>query len=157
MICDWLFDVSVKRPHVWALTNESCHGFQIFSPQSEGLASQDYFTSCEYDITTDKCNLTSHNCNFMFHNCNTIPQHNFIYQNVTCNVTSFISFFVLLFCIWCIHTWVSIGRVVSTSLKSFNVWTDGVNARVFDAQIRQRGHLLTIHTLLPSNHEVKWV
>ncbi len=35
--CDWLFDMSVKRPHGRALANESCHGFQTFSCQSEGL------------------------------------------------------------------------------------------------------------------------
>ncbi len=39
--CDWLFDMSVKRPHGWALANESCHLFQTFSRQSEGLAMQD--------------------------------------------------------------------------------------------------------------------
>ncbi len=32
--CDWLFDMSVKRPHGWALANESCHGFQTFSRKS---------------------------------------------------------------------------------------------------------------------------
>ncbi len=36
--CDWLFDMSVKRSHGWALANEICHLFQIFSRQSEGLA-----------------------------------------------------------------------------------------------------------------------
>ncbi len=40
--CDWLFDMSVKRPHGWALANEICHGFQTFSRQSEGLAMRDY-------------------------------------------------------------------------------------------------------------------
>ncbi len=36
--CDWLFDMLVKWPHGWALANESCHGFQTFSRQSECLA-----------------------------------------------------------------------------------------------------------------------
>ncbi len=40
--CDWLFDMSVKWPHGWALANESCHVFQTFSHQSEGLAKRDY-------------------------------------------------------------------------------------------------------------------
>ncbi len=39
--CDWLFDMSVKRPHGRALANESCHLFQTFSRQSEGLATRD--------------------------------------------------------------------------------------------------------------------
>ncbi len=39
--CDWLFDMSVKRPHGRALANESYHTFQTFSRQSEGLATQD--------------------------------------------------------------------------------------------------------------------
>ncbi len=39
--CDWLFDMSVKRHHGRALANESCHGFQTFSRQSEGLATRD--------------------------------------------------------------------------------------------------------------------
>ncbi len=39
--CDWLFDMSVKRPHGWALANESGHLFQTFSHQSEGLATRD--------------------------------------------------------------------------------------------------------------------
>ncbi len=43
--CDWLFDMSVKRPHGWALANESCHLFQTFSHQSEGLATRDYALS----------------------------------------------------------------------------------------------------------------
>ncbi len=34
--CDWLFDMSVKRPHGWALTNECSYIFQTFSRQSEG-------------------------------------------------------------------------------------------------------------------------
>ncbi len=38
---DWLFDMSVKRPHGQALTNESWHLFQTFSRQSEGLAMRD--------------------------------------------------------------------------------------------------------------------
>ncbi len=38
---DWLFDMSVKWPHGWALANESCHGFQIFSHQTEDLAMRD--------------------------------------------------------------------------------------------------------------------
>ncbi len=40
MNCDWLFDMSVKRPHRQPLANESCHGFQTFSHQSEGLATR---------------------------------------------------------------------------------------------------------------------
>ncbi len=40
--CDWLFDMTVKRPHGRALANESCHLFQTFSRQSEGLATRDY-------------------------------------------------------------------------------------------------------------------
>ncbi len=40
--CDWLFDMSVKRPHGRALTNECSHIFQTFSRQSEGLATRDY-------------------------------------------------------------------------------------------------------------------
>ncbi len=40
--CDWLFDMSVKRPHGRALANKSCHRFQTFSHQSEGLATRDY-------------------------------------------------------------------------------------------------------------------
>ncbi len=39
--CDWLCDMSVKWPHGWALANESCHLFQTFSRQSEGLATRD--------------------------------------------------------------------------------------------------------------------
>ncbi len=35
-ICDWLFDMSGKRPHGRALANETCHLFQ-----SEGLATRD--------------------------------------------------------------------------------------------------------------------
>ncbi len=40
--CDWLFDMSVKRPNGQALTDEGCHLFQTFSHQSEGLATRDY-------------------------------------------------------------------------------------------------------------------
>ncbi len=40
--CDWLFDMSVKRPHMRPLTNEGCHLLLTFSCQSEGLAMQDY-------------------------------------------------------------------------------------------------------------------
>ncbi len=36
--CNWLFDLSLKRPHGRALTNECSHIFQTFSHQSEGLA-----------------------------------------------------------------------------------------------------------------------
>ncbi len=36
--CDWLFDMSVKRAHGRALTNECSHIFKTFSRQSEGLA-----------------------------------------------------------------------------------------------------------------------
>ncbi len=39
--CDWLFDMSVKRPHRWALANKTCHRFQTFSRLSEGLATRD--------------------------------------------------------------------------------------------------------------------
>ncbi len=50
--CDWLFDISVKRPHGLdsvaeqarpgqALANKSYHRFQTFSRQSEGLAMRD--------------------------------------------------------------------------------------------------------------------
>ncbi len=38
---DWLFDMSVKRPHGRALANECGHLFQTFSRQSKGLATQD--------------------------------------------------------------------------------------------------------------------
>ncbi len=38
---DWLFDMSVKRPHGRALANKTCHRFQTFSRQSEGLATRD--------------------------------------------------------------------------------------------------------------------
>ncbi len=41
MNCDWLFDMSVKRPHGRVLANQSCHGFQTFSRQSEALATRD--------------------------------------------------------------------------------------------------------------------
>ncbi len=43
--CDWLFDVSVKRPHGQAFANKACHLFQTFSRQSEGLATRDYYRS----------------------------------------------------------------------------------------------------------------
>ncbi len=39
--CDWLFDMSVKRPYGRALTNGCRHIFQTFSRQSEGLATRD--------------------------------------------------------------------------------------------------------------------
>ncbi len=39
--CDWFLDMSVKRPHGRALTNECSHIFQTFSRQSEGLAMRD--------------------------------------------------------------------------------------------------------------------
>ncbi len=35
--CDWLFHMSVKRPHGRALANKACHGFQTFSRQSRLL------------------------------------------------------------------------------------------------------------------------
>ncbi len=38
---DWLFNMSVKRPHERTLTNECSHIFQTFSHQSECLAMQD--------------------------------------------------------------------------------------------------------------------
>ncbi len=57
MNCDWLFNMLVKRLNGRALANESCHGFQTFSHQSEGLATRDYHVhhlSCKaagiYDI-----------------------------------------------------------------------------------------------------------
>ncbi len=40
--CDWLFDMSVKRPHGQALTKECSHIFQTFSLQFEGLATRDW-------------------------------------------------------------------------------------------------------------------
>ncbi len=43
--CDWLFDMSVKRPWGRALASEGCHLFQTFSRQSEGLATRDYVLS----------------------------------------------------------------------------------------------------------------
>ncbi len=49
--CDWLFDMSVKRPHGRALANESCHGFQTFSSQSESLATRDYFAGILWEVT----------------------------------------------------------------------------------------------------------
>ncbi len=39
--CDWLFDMSFKRPHGRALANECGHLFQTFGCQSEGLATRD--------------------------------------------------------------------------------------------------------------------
>ncbi len=39
--CDWMFDMSVKQPHGRALANKTCHLFQTFSHQSEGLATRD--------------------------------------------------------------------------------------------------------------------
>ncbi len=39
--CDWLFDMSVKRPHGRTLANKTCHLFQTFSRRSEGLATRD--------------------------------------------------------------------------------------------------------------------
>ncbi len=48
--CDWLFDMSVKRPHGRALANESYHTFQTFSRQSEGLATRDYLRSGHHQI-----------------------------------------------------------------------------------------------------------
>ncbi len=45
MNCDWLFDMSVKRPHGRASTNEVYHRFQTFSRQSEGLAMWDYLNN----------------------------------------------------------------------------------------------------------------
>ncbi len=48
--CDWLFDMSVKWPHGRALANESYHRFQIFSSQSEGLATRDYVI---YEVHTE--------------------------------------------------------------------------------------------------------
>ncbi len=39
--CDWLFDMSVKRPHGQAMANECGHLFQTLSRQSEGLAMRD--------------------------------------------------------------------------------------------------------------------
>ncbi len=39
--CDWLFNMSIKRPHGRALANECGHLFQTFGCQSEGLATRD--------------------------------------------------------------------------------------------------------------------
>ncbi len=39
--CDWLFDMSVKRPHGRDLANESYHRFQTFSRQPKALATRD--------------------------------------------------------------------------------------------------------------------
>ncbi len=39
--CNWLFGMSVKRPHGRGLANECGHLFQTFSRQSEGLATRD--------------------------------------------------------------------------------------------------------------------
>ncbi len=50
MNCDWLFDMSVKRPHGRTLANESFHGFQTFSHLSEGLATQDYFKPIQCNL-----------------------------------------------------------------------------------------------------------
>ncbi len=44
--CDWLFDMSVKRPHGWALTNECSHIFQTVSLKV--LAMRDYMSSNDY-------------------------------------------------------------------------------------------------------------
>ncbi len=45
---DWLFDMSVKQPHGQALANKTCHLFQTFSCQFEGLATRDYIVcKCE--------------------------------------------------------------------------------------------------------------
>ncbi len=48
--CDWLFDMSVKRPHGRALANKCCHLFQTFSRQSEGLATRDY-SNTKHQVT----------------------------------------------------------------------------------------------------------
>ncbi len=55
---DWLFDMSVKRPHGRTLANESGHLFQTFSCQSEGLAMQDYPT--HDDSLIDPFNVCKH-------------------------------------------------------------------------------------------------
>ncbi len=49
--CDWLLDMSVKRHHGRALTNENCHLFQTFSRQSEGLATRDYHDNNTVHVT----------------------------------------------------------------------------------------------------------
>ncbi len=54
--CDWLFDMSVKRPHGRALANKSCHLFQTFSRQSEDLATRDYpKTNICWKCTLPRC------------------------------------------------------------------------------------------------------
>ncbi len=45
--CDWLFDMSVKRPHGRALASECSLIFQTISHQSEGLATRDYMSPSE--------------------------------------------------------------------------------------------------------------
>ncbi len=51
--CDWLFDMSVKRPHGRGLTNGGCHLFQTFTVSPKGLATRDY-KRCDYMIKTDR-------------------------------------------------------------------------------------------------------
>ncbi len=57
--CDWLFDMSVKRPNGRALANESCHLFQTFSRQSEGLATRDYIIVYSTSSFSGKTNKTN--------------------------------------------------------------------------------------------------
>ncbi len=81
--CDWLFDISVKRPHGRALTNEGCHLFQTFSRQSEGLATRDYVHT---NLTEKNHNLQFSqwvkcwfiNCSVQWRICQTIKKITFI-------------------------------------------------------------------------------
>ncbi len=66
--CDWLFDMSVKWPHGRALANKCCHLFQIFSRQSEGLATRDY--SCD--------NMPETWLGIVYHSCNSETASTFI-------------------------------------------------------------------------------
>ncbi len=49
--CDWLFDMSVKRPHGRALANKTCHLFQTFSRQRLGT------TGTQKNNSLDELNL----------------------------------------------------------------------------------------------------
>ncbi len=58
--CDWLFDMSVKRPQGRALANKSYHTFQTFSRQ--GLATRDYLTYSSWNQACAVCKLLCNNC-----------------------------------------------------------------------------------------------
>ncbi len=61
MNCDWLFDMSVKRPHGRALTNAGYHLFHSFSRQSKGPAKRDYVNNTnplKNQINNQKYNWT---------------------------------------------------------------------------------------------------